>query len=159
MNISDFADQRPLFVLENFFSGSLRGWGITLSRLGNLQNRFTIEAEGHYEASANTLTLKETYAFDDGHRDFLTWTIIKRGEGNYEGRETLIDGTADGEQAGNAFRWKYTREVPTADGSKTKFGFDDWFFLHDENHMTAHASLTKLGIEFATLSAFYERVT
>ncbi len=159
MNISDFADKRPLFVLENFFSGRLRGWGITLRRMGKLQNRFTIEAEGRYEVSANTLTLKETYTFDDGHQDFLTWTIINRGDGKYEGRETLIDGMADGEQAGNAFRWKYAREVPAADGSKTKFGFDDWFFMHDENHMTAHASLTKLGIEFATLSAFYERVT
>jgi hypothetical protein len=50
---------------------------------------------------------------------------------------------------GNAFRWKYTREIPAADGSKTKFGFDDWFFSREPNHMTAHASLTKLGVEFA----------
>lgn len=157
MNIDDFADQRPQIVLENFFSGSLRGWGITLSRMGSLQNRFTVEAEGHYEASANTLSLKEVYSFEDGHHDILTWTIINRGEGNYEGRETLIDGTADGRQSGNAFQWKYHREVPAADGSKTKFGFNDWFFLHDENHLTAHASLTKLGIEFATIQAFYER--
>jgi len=47
---------------------------------------------------------------------------------------------------GNAFRWKYTREIPAADGSKTKFGFDDWFFSREPNHMTAHASLTKLGL-------------
>lgn len=102
--------------------------------------------------------LKEVYSFDDGHHDFLTWTIINRGEGVYEGRETLIDGTADGEQFGNTFRWKYTREVPAADGTKTKFGFDDWFYLHDKDHMTAHASMTKVGIEFATLTAFYERL-
>ena len=158
MNIDDFADQRPQFVLESFFSGSLRGWGITLSRMGSLQNRFTIEAEGHYEASANTLSVKEVYSFEDGHQDVLKWTIINRGDGNYEGRETLIDGTADGRQSGNAFQWKYHREVPAADGSKTKFGFNDWFVLHDENHMTAHGSLTKLGIEFATIQAFYERL-
>jgi hypothetical protein len=158
VNIVDFANQRPLFVLEDFFSGPVRGWGITLSRMSNLQNRFMIEAEGRWDASANTLLLTETYSFDDGHRDFLTWTIINRGEGKYEGRETLIDGTAEGQQAGNAFRWKYHREVPAADGSKTRFGFDDWFFLHDERHVSAHASLTKMGIEFATLSAFYERV-
>lgn len=97
-------------------------------------------------------------SFDDGHLDFLTWTIIKRSDGCYEGRETLIDGTADGRQSGNAFQWKYTREVPALDGSRTKFGFDDWFYLHDPDHMTVHASLTKFGIEFATLNAFYERV-
>lgn len=159
MNIDDFADQRPLFVLENFFSGSLRGWGITLSRLGNLQNRVTVEAAGRYDASANTMVIEEAYSFEDGHRDILTWTIINRGQGRYEGRETLIGGTAEGTQAGNGFHRKYHREVPAADGSKTKYTFDDWFIPHDENHMTAHASLTKLGIEFATISAFYERVS
>ncbi len=157
MDIDDFAGKTPEFILEDFFSGTLWGWGVTLGRMGGLQNRFTIKAEGRWEPSANTLSLKEVYTFDDGHQDFLTWTIIKRGEAEYEGRETLIDGKATGEQSGNAFRWQYTREMPAADGSKTKFGFDDWFFLHDSDHMTAHASLTKLGVEFATVNAFYER--
>lgn len=44
------------------------------------------------------------------------------------------------------------------DGSRSNFGFDDWFFLHDEDHISVRASLTKLGIEVAALNAFYERV-
>ena len=146
-------------MLEEFFSGRLRGWGTTIGRMGGLQNRFTIDAEGTWDPSANVLSLKETYVFDDGHTDILTWTILKRGEDEYEGRETLIDGNAIGEQAGYAFHWQYHREVPAADGSKTKFGFDDWFLMHDAAHMSAHASLTKLGIEVATLNAFYEKVS
>lgn len=157
MNIDAFSKEQPVFILEDFFSGSLRGWGVTLGRIGGYRNRFTIDAEGRWDASAHTLSLKEVYSFDDGHQDFLTWTIIKRGEHLYEGRETLIDRTAEGKQTGNAFHWKDQRDVPSADGSKTKFGFDDWFFFHDERHMTAHASLTKLGFEVAKLSAFYER--
>ncbi|WP_409528074.1 DUF3833 family protein [Rhizobium sp.] len=43
--------------------------------------------------------------------------------------------------------------------SKTKFNFDDWFFLHDDNHMTARASLTKHGIQLGTLIAFCERMS
>ena len=159
MTIDDFADQRPLFVLENSFTGSLRGWGVTVSRMGHLQNRLTIDAKWPYDVSANTLTLKKTYIFDDGHDDVVTWTIISRGEGKYEGREKLVGGKADGQQADYAFRWKYAREVPAADGPKTKFGFDDWLFPHDRNHITTRTWLTKVGIEFATLSAFYERVT
>lgn len=159
MKIEDFADKKPAFILEQFFSGSLRGWGVTLGRMGGLQNRFAIEAEGRWDATANTLALRETYTFDDGHTDILTWTIIRRGDGVYEGRESLIEGLADGEQAGNAFHWRYSRNVPSADGTKSRFGFDDWFFLHDDgNHISAHASLTKLGIEFATLNAFYKRI-
>lgn len=158
MKIEDFADKKPAFILEQFFSGRLKGWGVILGRMGGLQTRFTIEAEGRWDTTANTLALRETYTFDDGHTDILTWTIIKRGDGVYEGREALIAGLADGEQAGNAFHWRYRRNVPSADGTKSKFGFDDWFFLHDDDHMSAHASLTKLGIEFATLDAFYERI-
>ena len=117
MNIDDFASNTPTLVLEEFFNGQLRGWGITMGRLGGLQNRFSIEAEGRWDDSANTLALREVYTFDDGHVDTLVWTIIKRSATSYEGRETHIQGLASGEQQGNAFPWTYTREVPTKDGS------------------------------------------
>lgn len=158
MKLEDFADKEPKFILEEFFSGTLRGYGTTIGRLGGFQNRFTIDARGRFDTSANVLSLTEDYFFDDGHSDTLTWTILKRGENRYEGRETLIDGTAEGEQSGCAFRWQYSRDVPDADGSKTRFGFDDWFILHDERHMSVHASLIKLGVEVATIEAFYEKV-
>lgn len=158
MKLEDFADREPRFILEEFFSGTLRGYGMTIGRLGGFQNRFTIDARGRFDPAANVLSLKEDYFFDDGHSDTLSWTILKRGENRYEGRETLIDGVAEGEQAGCAFRWQYARDVPDADGAKTRFGFDDWFILHDEKHMSVHASLTKLGVEVATIDAFYERV-
>lgn len=158
MKLDDFADREPRLILEEFVSGTLRGWGVTIGRLGGFQNRFTIDARGHFDATANVLTLKEDYFFDDGHSDTLSWTILKRSESRYEGRETLIDGVAEGDQAGSAFRWQYSRDVPQSDGSKIRFGFDDWFILHDEKHMSVHASLTKLGLEVATIDAFYERV-
>ncbi len=158
MKLEDFANREPRFILEDFFSGTLRGFGVTIGRLGGFQNRFTIDARGRFDASSNVLSLREDYFFDDGHSDTLSWTILKRGDTSYEGRETLIDGVAEGEQAGSAFRWRYARDVPQADGSKTRFGFEDWFILHDEKHLSVHASLTKLGMEVATLEAFYERV-
>ncbi|WP_168800968.1 DUF3833 family protein [Peteryoungia ipomoeae] len=157
MKLEDFEARQPAFILEEFFSGTLRGYGVTIGRLGGFQNRFTIDARGSFDAMANVLTLKEDYFFDDGHSDTLSWTILKRAENRYEGREPKIDGTADGNQSGSAFLWQYTRDVPSADGSTTRFGFEDWFILHDERHMSVHASLTKLGVEVATIEAFYEK--
>ncbi|KQT04803.1 DUF3833 family protein [Rhizobium sp. Leaf386] len=158
MKIEDFAVTTPVFKLEEFFHGKLKGWGTTLSRFGAFENRFTIDAEGIYDPKAHTLALKEVYRFDDGHTDTLIWTIIKRSDADYEGRESLIDGLAQGSQAGSAFNWKYTRAVPAKDGSKTSFGFTDWFWLIEPTVMAAHASLTKLGIEVARLSAFYQKI-
>jgi hypothetical protein len=112
--------------------------------------------KGRWDEAANTLALRERYTFDDGHVDTLVWTIIKRSPTSYEGRETHINGLATGEQRGNAFHWTYTRDVPGKDGSASTFGFSDWFWLHEPGRMTAHASLTKLAVEVATLNVFYE---
>ena len=114
MKLADFADREPRFVLETFFSGTLRGWGVTIGRLGGLQNRFTVDARGRFDPGTKVLTLREDYFFDDGHSDTLSWTIRKREDNRYEGHETLIDGVAEGEQAGSAFRWQYARDVPQA---------------------------------------------
>ncbi len=158
MKISDFQRRMPLLRLEEFFSGRLQGWGVTLSRFESFQNQFKIDAEGEWDSAANSLALRETYTFDDGHIDTLTWTILKRDDGSYEGRETRIEGVADGAHSGNAFHWKYSRDVPAKDGSSSKVGFDDWFWLQDADTLIAHASLTKLGVEVSTLNAFYRRM-
>ena len=84
--------------------------------------------------------------------------VLNPGDMLYLPPKYAHDGVAEGEQAGSAFRCQYARDVPDADGAKTRFGFDDWFILHDEKHMSVHASLTKLGVEVATIEAFYERV-
>ncbi|MBW9089704.1 DUF3833 family protein [Rhizobium wenxiniae] len=59
---------------------------------------------------------------------------------------------------GRRIPFEFARDA-RSESAKTKFKFDDWVFLHDDNHLTARASLTKHGIELVTLSAFYERMS
>ena len=54
-----------------------------------------------------------------------------------------------GEQAGNAFRWRYTRRVPMSDGSDSRLNFDDWFWLQDGEVLISRAAIGRFGIEFA----------
>jgi hypothetical protein len=158
VEIKEFEGKQPRFELEKFFAGRLEGWGYTVSRFNALQNQFKIVADGKWNLSRRTLTLRETYTFDDGHKDVLNWTIVKQSPSSYEGLEDRIDGTAKGEQAGNAFYWEYKRDVPNKDGKSSTIGFDDWFWLQEPDVMVAHASMTKLGIEVARLSAFYRKL-
>ncbi len=158
VEIAKFAGKTPRFELEKFFSGKLEGWGYTVSRFNTLQNQFKIVTKGKWDASTSILSLKETYTFDDGHSDVLNWTILKQSASKYEGREDRIDGAAKGEQAGNAFHWTYRRDVPDKEGKTSSLGFDDWFWLQQPDVMVAHASMTKLGIEVARLSAFYRKI-
>lgn len=158
MGIKDFEDKGPRLRLEEFFAGKLKGWGFTVSRFGNFQNSFRIDAQAHWHVAANTLKMTEFYKFDDGHNDPLDWTIVKKSDEEYEGFEKSIEGSAIGEQRGNAFHWRYSRNVPDKDGSTSSLGFDDWFWLIEPNVLCASASITKLGIEVARLSGFYQKL-
>jgi hypothetical protein len=127
------------------------------NRFGSFQRQFKIEASGQWDEAAKTLKLVETYTFDDGQVDKLDWSIVKRSASRYEGHETRITGTAVGEQAGNAYHWSYSRRVPSKDGSEANLTFDDWFWLQDEQTLVARASVSKFGVEVATLSVFYRK--
>ena len=111
------------------------------------------------DKGSKTLTMSEFYKFDDGHSDPLNWSILKKSDTEYEGFEPSIDGSAKGEQRGNAFHWQYARDVPNKDGATTTFGFDDWFWLVEPRVLCVSASITKLGIEVARLSAFYKELS
>lgn len=145
----------PRLELERFFDGEIRGWGVTQSRFGTLQNQFRIEATGRWDEASRTLSLVETYHFDDGHTDRLEWSIEKLSPNRFVGREPRMIGDANGEQDANHFRWRYTRRVPAADGSESKLYFDDCMWLQAPEILVARGSIRKFGVEIATLSGFY----
>jgi hypothetical protein len=159
VDIRDFDEKTPALLLEQFFSGRLKGWGYTVGRFGGFQNSFKIDTQGHWDPNTSTLTMSEFYRFHDGRSDALNWSILKKSDVEYEGFEASIDGSAKGEQLGNAFHWRYSRDVPNKDGDTTTLGFDDWFWLIEPDALCASASITKLGIEVARLSAFYRKLT
>ena len=127
MGIDDFKFTTPEFLPEVFFSGKLEGWAVFESLVGGLQRRATIAAEGSWDPEKRRVRFSETYSFDDGHTDTLNWVIHRLTIGRYSGSEPSLNSNALGEQAGSAFHWKYTRDVPQVDGKKTKLNFDDWF--------------------------------
>lgn len=146
----------PTLRLEEF-CGPATGWGLTQSRFGGLQNQFRIAAKGRWKARRNMLHLTETYSFDDGHVDTLNWKIEKLDDGGYRGKESRIPGTAIGEAEGNAVRWQYRRRVPQKSGQDRLLGFDDRFCLQERDVLVSRASVSKFGVEIATISAFFVR--
>jgi hypothetical protein len=90
--------------------------------------------------------------------DTLHWTIRKIGRGQYVGHENHLEGEATGEQTGCAFRWKYTRDVPQADGKSTRLNFDDWFYAIDGHACIVRGSAGRAGIPFATAHVTYRKL-
>ncbi|WP_292037122.1 MULTISPECIES: DUF3833 family protein [unclassified Brevundimonas] len=156
MNLSDFADTTPEYRPEIFLNARLEGWGVLERITGGLQQRFTVRAQGRFDGE--TLEFSETWSFDDGHVDRLNWRIRPVGDGRYVGDEDRLDGQAEGDQAGCAFHWRYSRDVPQKDGSSTRLNFNDWFYRIDETAVMAKGAAGRLGVPFATVHVLYRRL-
>lgn len=156
MKISDFENTTPVYKPEDFLSGRLEGWGLLERITGGLQQRFAVQAEGLWDGAA--LAFTETWTFDDGHVDTLRWRITPQGGGRYGGTEDRLEGEAEGDQAGCAFHWRYSRDVPQKDGSSTKLNFNDWFFRIDERVTMVKGTAGRLGVPFATAHVLYRRL-
>jgi Protein of unknown function (DUF3833) len=157
MQLADFADRQPTIRPEQFFVGSLSGWGLEVGPLGGIGRRLEVTAVGGFDPATQTLSLAETYRFDDGHMDRLDWRIRKGENGRYIAHEQRIAEPGDGEAAGCAFHLTYTRSVPQADGSRATLNFDDWFIQIDDNTLVVRASIRKLMIETGSMTVLYRR--
>ncbi len=158
MSMTAFEAKGPRLLPEEFLVGRLEGWGIIESALGNLQKRCTISAEGTLDATSGVVSFSEIWRFDDGHTDRIAWQIRKIGEGRYAGREPSVANEAEGEQAGFAFRWRYTRDTPQGDGSSLTLNFDDWFYRIDERVCIVRGSAGRLGLPFLSVFVTYRRL-
>lgn len=158
MKIADFAETLPAFVPEEFFDGRLEGWAVLEGPLGGLQRRASIKAQGSFDASSRVTSFTETWTFDDGQVDTLRWSIQGLDDGRYSGTEPTLEGEAQGERAGCAFHWTYTRNVPGKDGDQTKLDFNDWFFRIDETGVIVKGTAGRLGIPFATAYVTYRKL-
>jgi hypothetical protein len=159
MSIKDFVGTPPVFLPERIIDGTLEGWAVLESLVGELQRRATIQAEGRWSEPEQVVRFTETSRFDDGHEDMLRWTIRKLGDGRYAGTEWRLDGSADGDQAGCAFNWRYTRETPQPGGKTTKLSFDDWFYLIENRACIVRGSAGRAGLLFATAHATYREIS
>ena len=158
MDIKDFEGTEPEFLPEEFLNGHLEGWGVLESVIGSLQKRFTVAAQGEWKPEQKVVSFVETWTFDDGRTDTLNWRINKLANGRYSGTETRIDGEANGEQAGCAFHWTYTRDTPQGDGKSTTLNFNDWFYQIDEKTAIVRGSAGRAGLPFAVAHVTYRKL-
>lgn len=163
MDIRDFEGTSPEFRPEVYLAGDLEGWGVVERVTGGLQQRFTVRARGSWDEAARLLTFIERWTFDDGRQDTLSWRISRLAHGRYAGQEPRLEGEAEGEQAGCAFHWRYTRDTPReghepGEEKSMVLNFNDWFFRIDERVVMVRGSAGRAGLPFAILHATYRRL-
>lgn len=152
MDIKSFADTEPRFVLEDYFQGRTRAWGIFEDRFGNLRRQFAVDIEGTWDGGA--LVLDERFDYADGERDRRVWRVRKTGPHVYEGTADDVVGSAKGESYGNALRWRYDIDLRIGE-DKLRVHFDDWMFLQTGGVLVNRARVSKWGIGIGEVTLFF----
>ena len=152
MKPTDFNDQKPRLIIENYLSGNVKAWGVLQNRSGKVTRQFKADLSGKWDGSQ--LILDEVFDWSDGERQTRQWTIKKIDEHNYEGTASDVVGTAKGYSYGPAFKFEYVLLVPVK-GKNIKITFDDWIFMQDERVAINRATMTKFGIKVAELTVMF----
>ncbi len=152
MKPTDFKDQKPRLIIEDYLSGNVKAWGILQNRSGKVTRQFSAELNGKWDG--NQLILDEEFIWNDGEIQKRQWKINKIDEHNYEGTAGDVVGKAKGYSYGPSFKFEYVLLVPVK-GREIKITFDDWIFMQNERVAINRATMTKFGIKVAELTVLF----
>lgn len=156
MKPSDFANSKPKLVLEEYFAGKTRAWGLFEDRFGKVRRQFVVDIDGTWDGE--TLTLDEHFDWSDGEKSFRQWRIRKISDGQYEGRADDVIGVAAGIAEGNALNWSYILDLETSENKTMKVKFDDWMFLQPGGVLLNRARMSKFGIELGQVTISFTKL-
>jgi hypothetical protein len=140
---ADYAAEKPVLDLKQYFNGELTAHGVFTDRSGKVVRRFVVQMTCTWQGQQGTLD--ERFTYSDGKTERRVWRITDEGQGRYTGRADDVVGVAIGQAAGNALNWRYTLSLPV-DSKTYEVQFDDWMYLVDERVMLNKAAMSKFGI-------------
>ncbi|MGF1723575.1 DUF3833 domain-containing protein [Photobacterium nomapromontoriensis] len=152
--IDEYQGTQPDFALFQYFSGSVKAWGMLQDRSGKQTRRFEVRIKGR--VVGEELILEEDFIFDDDEEQRRVWTITQNRHGRYIGKADDVIGDAIGDVAGNALNWRYVLRVPV-DGTTYDISINDWMYRQNEKHLFNVAQMSKWGVDVGTITLFFEK--
>ena len=152
--INDYAAEKPVLDLKDYFNGTLDAYGIFTDRSGKVVKRFTVVMQGTW--NGNDGVLDEDFVYSDGTKEKRIWRLKRLPDGRYTGTADDVVGEATGQTQGNAFRWGYTLALPV-DGRIFHVDLDDWMYLIDERVMLNRARMSKWGVYLGEITLAFTR--
>jgi len=157
--VQQYANEKPVLDLSEYFSGTIDAYGIFTDRSGAVKKRFTvlIKADWKVVDGKKVGTLDESFDYSDGTKQKRIWTLTEQSPGKYIGKADDVISVAQGDLAGNALNWTYTLALPV-DGTVYHVQFNDWMYLINSKVMLNKAKMSKFGIELGEVTlSFYKR--
>ncbi|MBT8546004.1 DUF3833 domain-containing protein [Polynucleobacter paneuropaeus] len=156
--VSDYANQKPVLDLSDYFNGTLDAYGIFTDRSGAVVKRFTVLMKCRWEVidGKKVGTLDESFEYSDGTKQKRIWKLTEVSPGKYIGKADDVVGEAIGESAGNALNWTYILALPV-DKDIYNVQFNDWMYLVTPKVMINKAQMSKFGIYLGEVTlSFYK---
>ena len=154
MKPQDFAGSEPRLVIEEYFVGETKAWGLFEDRFGNVRRQFLVDIVGTWDG--RELVLEEDFTFDDGETDRRVWRIVKTGDHTYQGHADDVVGTARGVAYGNALNWRYDLNLKIKD-SIWRVHFNDWMFLQPDGALMNRARVSKFGLDIGEVTIVFKK--
>jgi hypothetical protein len=154
VDVSTYQSERPVLKLEEFFNGTIDGWGMFQKRDGTVVKRFKVVVEASWEG--NQGVLDERFSYSDGTEQQRIWYLTKTGEDEYTGKADDVVGRAQGRVSGNALQWAYTLRLPVNE-KVYEVNFDDWMYLQEEGVMLNRSVMKKFGFRLGEVLLFFKR--
>ena len=151
---ADYAAEKPLLDLKQYFNGELVAHGIFTDRSGKVARRFTVLMTCSWNGPQGTLD--ERFTYSDGKTERRVWRLTDEGKGRWTGRAEDVVGVADGQVAGNALNWHYTLALPV-DGKTYEVQFNDWMYLMDDRVMLNKAAMSKFGFHLGEVTLSFTK--
>ena len=152
--VSDYAAEKPVLDLRQYFNGALDAWGVFTDRSGKVVKRFTVVMQCSWQGDDGVLN--EDFTYSDGTKQRRIWRLKKLADGRYTGRADDVVGEATGQERGNAFNWKYTLALPV-DGRVIEVQFDDWMYLMTDKVMLNKAVMSKFGFTLGEVTLSFTK--
>jgi len=154
-SIKDYKNTTPNLVLEDFFNGDLKAYGMVLDRNGKLTRRFSVDLKAEWQN--NKGTINEWFLFDDGEKSTRIWQLTKQEDNTYIGTANDVIGTAKGKTSGSALYWQYQLNI-VVDGSEYQVTLDDWMYLLDDKRLFNKTDIIKFGLKMGEIILYIEKI-
>lgn len=152
--VSEYADNKPVMVVEEFFNGSLRAHGIVKDRGGKVIRYFNASIKADWVDGVGTLD--EVFRFDDGEEQRRIWKLVRGDDGNYVGTANDVVGSSTLEVAGNSLFLDYVLRIPYGDGT-LDLNIDDRMYLVSERVLINESVMTKWGFNVGQITLVIEK--
>jgi hypothetical protein len=154
VDVTTYKTEHPELKLEEYFNGTIDGWGMFQKRDGTVVKRFKVVIEASWEGDEGILD--EWFSYSDGIKQQRVWRLRKTGEDQYTGTADDVIGLAQGRVSGNALQWNYNLRLPV--GEKVyEVHFDDWMYLQEDDVLLNRSVMKKFGFRLGEVLLFFKR--